>query len=98
MAALYTQAECKRGTAKGSQGIGLQVNGLRCLPMKTEPILTAGHSSDYRMELLDRYTQVKDGDPDEQLANELFQAFKSVIAVSFGDVFFVKRCYKWPFE
>jgi len=93
---LYAQEMSNKGTTDGPQSRSPPKNGLKYIPMKTDPILTADYPYDYRMELLDRFTQVSE--PDEKLVNKMFQAFETLIAVGIGDEVFVRRCYKWPYE
>lgn len=55
-------------------------------------VLAAGYSSEYEKGLLDRYFEVvlNERESGEQLVNEMFLAFRSLIAVRFDDVVFTR--------
>ena len=90
---VQTQAQGDKGTAKDPQSSDSQGAGLKCPHMTIDQVLAAENLSEYENDLRDRYFEVvyHEGKPDEQLANELFQAFGALIAVRFGNVVFTRR-------
>lgn len=61
-----------------------QGNDLKITPLTAGQFRAALHSSNYEMDLRDLYFAVTlNRDADEQVANELFQAFGALVAVNF---------------
>ncbi len=59
---------------------------------KTIGQILAGELTESEKELLDRYLEIvfKEGEPDEVLAEEMFQTFESLLMIRFGDIVFQK--------
>ncbi|WP_157197176.1 hypothetical protein [Methanosarcina lacustris] len=55
-------------------------------------ILVADNLSEYEKDLVDRYFQVmyREEGPNQQLANEMFQKFDSLVVLRFGNVVFTR--------